>query len=301
MLLRNDLGLGFTDVTAGPLGDASWTNGAAWADVDLDGDLDLYLANQGAANKLLRNDDGTFVDATPALLADPGSGQGVAWADVNGDGTPDLYLANADGANRHFQNYSGGGNGWLHVDLTGTLSNTDAVGAKVRIVVDGLSQRREVSAGTGWLSQDSRRVMFGLGAAGTVDTVEVRWPSGVVQRVTGVAAGQILEIVEDDPTGSPAIAILPSSFRLSTAVPNPFRRVTEIQLDLPASSAVRLRVYDVSGRLVRTLIEQPLGPGRYRVTWDGRDSGGRSVASGMYFYHAEASGLSSTRRVVRLK
>ncbi len=84
------------DATGGtPLGDAGNGQGVAWGDYDNDGDLDLYLANYGQANKLFRNDGGgTFVDATSGPLGDAGSGTGVAWGDYDNDGDLDLYLAN---------------------------------------------------------------------------------------------------------------------------------------------------------------------------------------------------------------
>ena len=99
---------GVTDATRGPLGDPGSGAGVAWGDYDNDGDLDLYLANAGSANRLFRNDRGTFVDATSGPLGDDGNGRGVAWGDVDNDGDLDLYLANDGSANRLFRNDGGG-------------------------------------------------------------------------------------------------------------------------------------------------------------------------------------------------
>jgi hypothetical protein len=107
-LLRSDGGGLFVDVTAGPLlEDPGASRDAAWADVEGDGDPDLYLANVGA-NKLLRNDGGVFVDVTAGPLGDALSGAATAWGDYDNDLGPDLYLVNADGANRLFRNQGGG-------------------------------------------------------------------------------------------------------------------------------------------------------------------------------------------------
>ncbi|WP_354671185.1 FG-GAP-like repeat-containing protein [Thiohalobacter sp. IOR34] len=82
--------------------------GIAFADYDNDGDLDAYVANDGTANRLYRNDDGYFVDVTPSLLADPGPGRSVSWVDYDGDGLVDIYLVNHGAANRLFRNTGGG-------------------------------------------------------------------------------------------------------------------------------------------------------------------------------------------------
>jgi len=113
-LCRNDgpPGWQFSDATGGlPLGDPGDSYGAAWADYDNDGDLDLYLSKRGAANKLLENDGPgawTFSDVTASPLDDSGDGLGVAWGDYDNDGAIDLYLANW-GTNRLFRNRMGGG------------------------------------------------------------------------------------------------------------------------------------------------------------------------------------------------
>ena len=85
-------------------------------------------------------------------------------------------------------------------------------------------------------------------------------------------------------TPTPAGQDLPDyTLALIGAIPNPFNPTAEIQFVLPASTSVELDVYDVSGRLVRSLMAGRLGPGPHAVTWDGRDKAGRNVASGTYF------------------
>jgi len=97
---------------------------------------------------------------------------------------------------------------------------------------------------------------------------------------------------------------LPTAFYLGPAVPNPFNPVTEISYGIPMSdgaSRVRMNVYDVLGRNVRTLVDADQAPGIYRVTWDGCDDRGVAVASGVYFYRVTWNGKSETNRMVLLK
>ncbi len=94
----------------------------------------------------------------------------------------------------------------------------------------------------------------------------------------------------------------PSRYELLGNFPNPFNPVTEIRYTLPGPSSVRLEVYDLSGRLLRTLIDGERQPsGRYAVLWDGRDGRGSQVASGVYFYRLVADGEALTRKMILLK
>jgi flagellar hook assembly protein FlgD len=124
-----------------------------------------------------------------------------------------------------------------------------------------------------------------------VDTFGVEgFPSeviAVVPGMTGVAGG------EDD-------QVLTASF--SPARPNPFSNTTEVAFAVPAPGVdVDLRIYDVSGRLVRTLAEGRHAPGVYRLVWDGLDGSGRRVASGVYFSRVVIGEWRATRKMVLLR
>ena len=100
----------FTTVTAGPLGAVGAAQGASAVDFDHDGDLDLHVVFDGAADQLLRNDGGdVFTDVAAGPVADAGAGRSAAWADFNRDGFPDLYLARYGQTNLLLQGDGGGG------------------------------------------------------------------------------------------------------------------------------------------------------------------------------------------------
>jgi subtilisin family serine protease len=94
---------------------------------------------------------------------------------------------------------------------------------------------------------------------------------------------------------------LPAEFRLHAPSPSPFRGSTRLQLAVPERADVRLDVFDVTGRRVRTLLDRSVSPGEHRLTWDGRDDAGRPVAAGIYFFRATAPGVVKTARAVLLR
>jgi hypothetical protein len=89
--------------------------------------------------------------------------------------------------------------------------------------------------------------------------------------------------------------------RLGPNAPNPFHRGTAIAFSVADPSPVRLRVFDISGRQVSLLIDQPFGPGQYEVSWTGVDQLGHPLASGVYFYRLEIGAWSQTRRMLKVR
>jgi hypothetical protein len=301
LLLRNDGGGTFVDVTSGLLGDDGWGRGASWIDYDNDADLDLFIANYGTGNKLLRNDDGVFADATSQPMAEADYAQGAAFADYDLDGDLDVYLAVRNNRNKLLNNNLSSGHHWLHLDLDGTTSNASAIGARVRLVSGGRSQIREVSGGSGFCTQNSLAVEFGLGQHTSADTIEIRWPSGTMDRLFDVAADTLLRI-EEGVTSAGDPYTDPLDYMVYANFPNPFNPTTVIGYDLPKEQEVELRIFDVSGRLVRDLVDgMSQEAGRHLITWDGRDNYGHQVSSGVYFYRLEAGPFREARKMVLLR
>jgi beta-glucanase (GH16 family) len=93
-----------------------------------------------------------------------------------------------------------------------------------------------------------------------------------------------------------------AGYALHPCYPNPFNPITTLSYDLPAPAAVNLAVYNVAGKLVKTLIGgETVGAGRHETIWNGRDETGRVVAAGVYFYRLDAAGFSETRRMTLVK
>jgi hypothetical protein len=302
-LFRNDGGGSFTDVTSGPLVGRGYDFGCTWGDYDNDGDLDLYISTSYCCNQLLRNDGGgTFTDDTTGPLGDTsGYSIGTAFGDYDGDGDLDLYVADVGTYDycKLFRNLLGYEENWVHVNLVGTTSNRSGIGARIRIVTGRGSQIREVSGGSGMRSQDSMTAEFGLGDETTADSLVVSWPSGSVDVMTDVACNQTVLVTEGS-TSVDEQSI--SRLALAANVPNPFTSETSISYALPEQDVVSLKVYNVSGQVVRVLVDDEIrAAGRHTIDWDGRDDSGAGVASGVYFARLEAGATVERRRMVVLR
>jgi hypothetical protein len=218
-LYRRDLSGYYLDVAArSGIGNASQLYlgfGVLFIDYDLDGWQDLLVANghiqddasvreTGVAYKeralLFRNmGNGSYMDVTGSTgdaLLHPEVGRGAAWGDFDNDGSPDLLITTNNGAARLLRSENHTGNHWLRVQLEGTRSNRDAIGARVRVRVGSRQMTQMVKGASSYLSQSDRRLLFGLGRAASVEAVEIQWPRGTIQTVGRTQADRTLKIVE---------------------------------------------------------------------------------------------------------
>jgi hypothetical protein len=122
-------------------------------------------------------------------------------------------------------------------------------------------------------------------------------------RITGVEAGSWTQASPAAAEITQGMALVPSGMapRVLPARPNPFTDATDISYEIPAPKHVTLRVYSVTGKLVRTLVDATVSQGVHRAPWNGRDSAGRVVSSGIYFVKLSDGTAESTIRIMRLK
>lgn len=241
----------FQDVSANRFLDA---RSVVAGDFDNDMDVDLYVVRSSSAgnlpNALYENmGNGSFAhraDAGGALGSTAGKGQSVTMADYDRDGYLDLFVTNGrggapfnNGPDQLFRNI-GSGQNWLQIDLVGTLSNRDGIGARLYATTpDGRTQLRENGGGIHWSQQDQKRIHFGLGENASVSELRIHWPSGVVQILSGVRVNQVLRVVEPgrreavwaDVDGDGAITILDFMFAV--------RHFGETPLTRPAADVNR--------------------------------------------------------------
>ena len=187
---------------------AGW--GAVLFDYDNDGWLDIFTAHGDAhheyvqENTLMRNKgDGNFEDVSEQSgrhFKEKYVGRGVAWADIDNDGDIDLLVANLNDRPILLRNDGGNtANHWLTVDakLKFPTSVRDAIGARVTVTTGPLRQIEDLVPSRGYMSQGDPRLHFGLGKSSQADSVEIRWPDGVTEKLENVKANQFVKLLHE--------------------------------------------------------------------------------------------------------
>jgi len=204
-----------TGITHMTMNHSGW--GVRFFDYDNDGWKDLLIAQGHDLDTieltfpnlhyrepmlLARNNHGTFVDVSAEagpVFKQAWVGRGMAIGDIDNDGRLDAVVTTNDGPLYVLHNETASSNHWLLLKLVGHKSNRDAIGAEIKLVTQAGSQYQTVTTASSYLSSSDKRVHFGLGAENSVQTIEIRWPSGIRQTLKNVGADQILKV--DEPSG----------------------------------------------------------------------------------------------------
>ncbi|MEO8588355.1 MAG: FG-GAP-like repeat-containing protein [Flavobacteriales bacterium] len=291
LLMINDGNGGFTDIAAAQgFADSHESWSGAWADFDNDGDMDVLIGNNdGGPQKLMRNDGlGNFTSAIAGTGIEGFAGNSRDWmahdfdnngyVDVVGDG---IYLNNGDWTFRR-QAYglmgavgdidndgfldavgytfltrnAGNGNNWIRFDLTGTLSNREAIGARVVVTSALGTQIRDIRSGEGFTFMSFIGAHFGLAQDDEVEQVQIRWPSGLVETIEGPAINTTHAIVE----GVLTAVSMEAENANGGLYPNPATDVVVVPFGGANATA---RVFDTTGKVV---LSQPLVGNRLDVS-----------------------------------
>jgi hypothetical protein len=161
---------------------------------------------------LLRNTGKDFVDVSAssgAVFHEPWLGRGMAVGDIDNDGRLDAVVTTNDGPVHILHNETPTQNHWLTLKLVGHKSNRDAIGAEVKLVTAKGQQFATVSTAGSYLSSSDKRVHFGLGPESHAQSIEIRWPSGILQTLKNVRGDQILQVDEPPPNSPPTAGAAP--------------------------------------------------------------------------------------------
>ena len=218
-IYQNDRHRGFTDITAksgmallsSPMSGYSANIG----DFDNDGWKDIFVSRgdvQSPAmadlrkvdqnNTVFRNLAGAkwsaLTEEAGFNAQPPRRHRGAAIGDFNHDGKLDIVVTALAAPAELWINDSPDSNHWLELALEGTKSNRDAIGARIRLVAGGHTQFNYVTTASGYASSSAGPVHFGLGAARMADEIEIRWPSGIVQKFKNLQGDRIIHVKESD-------------------------------------------------------------------------------------------------------
>ena len=189
--------------------------GVGFYDFDNDGWPDIFVANGHVIDniRLYRQDvtyaerkflflnkgDGTFAETAAqcgrALMA-PEVSRGAAFGDYDNDGDIDVFVVNNGGRATLLRNDGGNRKNWITIKAVGTRSNRDAIGARLTLVADGMTQMKDVKNSGSYCSASDLRVHFGLGSATQVSSLEIKWPRGAIQKLSNLRANQFLTVKE---------------------------------------------------------------------------------------------------------
>jgi hypothetical protein len=142
---------------------------------------------------------GQFEKASESLGPDfmrPIAGRGLATADYDNDGDIDIVTNNRGDYPSLLRNDGGNANHWLEVLLIGTRSNRDGVGASLKLTAGGSVHVEQAKGGMSYMSSNDPRIQFGLGRRTKIDSLEITWPSGQVDRLTNIPVDQIIAVKE---------------------------------------------------------------------------------------------------------
>ncbi|MCH8293586.1 VCBS repeat-containing protein [Candidatus Poribacteria bacterium] len=211
----------FTDVTrVAGLAQPSYLMlafGTKFFDYDNDGDLDLFAVNGHLQPDIERlsghityaqndqlyqnNGNGTYTEISASLggyFSERYVGRGAAFGDYDNDGDMDIFVVNSNQRGVLLRNDVGNRNNWIRIELVGTKSNRDGIGARVGVRCGELRQIPELHSGSSYGSGSDRRLLFGLGKAEKIQQIVIKWPSGVVQKLADIDVNQSIRIVEPD-------------------------------------------------------------------------------------------------------
>lgn len=257
--------------------------GTNFFDFNNDSYEDIYMVNDSrftpAPNVLYENNgDLTFTEVSENQpIASMGASYGSAIADFDQDGRLDVFVANqGDEGNQLFKNDCAVMGNYLKVKLTGTTSNRSAIGSRVTLRVGTRILLDEVIAGSGYSSQNSLTLHFGLDTAEKVDEMTIRWANGLVEQYYDIYANQLVEVIENESlsTSIDEVNIHTTPLKI---YPNPVTTQLYIHFILTENSPFDLVIFNASGQVVKAIANEPSASGeqQFRVNND--------LPKGIYF------------------
>jgi subtilisin family serine protease len=251
----------------------------AVADLDVDGDYEIIVGT--SLNRIYAlHHDGSLLSGFPFLTSNDIESSPVV-SDINNSSIPEIIATSLDGKLFAIDN-TGNIVSNFPIEIGGQLKSTPTV-----FDLDGDGDLEIILGSNGAMN------IYDLPSQGTNLNF---WYThqGNYQRTSNVE-GVVLKV-------EPAITgLLPTQFELFQNYPNPFNPSTTIEYLSPQTSQVEISIYNVAGQKIRTLIDESIGAGNYKLLWDGKNSRGIAVTSGVYYYQLRTVGRVITRKMILLR
>lgn len=301
LLVNNGDGTFSEIAAAAGVNDAGMGWGCTFLDVDNDGWQDIYAANDSyfspRPNLLYHNkQDLTFAtisENSPLESMQPG--YGTATLDFNNDGKMDIYLANYVGeiGNQLFRNDSQTENNWVKIKAEGTISNRSAIGARVTINAAGQFWTDEIVGTSGYATQNSLTLHFGLGQINSIDQLTIRWPNGLEEVYENLPVNTTYSLVEGMGFTTPTVD-LKNEQKLISVFPNPFHDQLIIKTDFNFPENTRVALQSIHGKMMEEILLKDLSFGNNECQINTGN-----LAAGFYFLKLEFNGQVECVKIVK--
>lgn len=245
----------FEDITAtAGVADYGMGWGTSFLDFDNDGWLDIYVVNDSYfspyPNILYRNkgDNSFEVVGANTPIASMFGAYGMVVLDADLDGRLDVFIGNnSNDGNQLILNKSGNTGNWFKVRARAKDKNIFAIGSRVEVYAGGRKYIDDITAGSGYSSQHSSVLHFGIGTATRVDSLQVKWADGRLDWYYDLPVNELFEARQQESTATDLVLLEDTFFRLS---PNPFGSSFYIDFDLENTASLEMELYDALGNCI---------------------------------------------------
>lgn len=319
-LFKNNGDSTFTDVSKSlgieprTFGKIGW-GGVICGDFNNDGWMDLYQSQNSTdtLDYFFINEEGKrFINIIPDSIIMT-NGYSSAIIDYDNDGDLDIYslisgssIPTPGEKVRKFlwRNNSNNNNNWIQIKLEGRKSNRNGIGSIVHIYTTQPDNRKliqkQIYGSYNFSDQDMPLIHFGLGQSTTIDSISIKWPSGIYQVIRNISVNQRITVVEDTLLTSIGNYLISNigGYDLYQNYPNPFNSKTVIKYRITKRDNVNMKLFDILGREVATLINEIKPSGEHEIDFNADKYG---LASGVYFYQLKSGNFISTKKFIYLR
>ena len=185
---------------------------------------------------------------------------------------------------------------WIKVKLEGIQSNRNGIGSRVEIVIDNVIQIQDVICGDSYSSQSSLALSFGARNKEEIDSITVKWPSGIIDTFSNIPVNQILTVLEGSGNNLSIEKMKPIDFSISSIYPNPFNPLTTIKFNVKDPQIYTISIYNLIGEQIEIISQRYYPSGNHSLQWKPEHQ-----SSGLYIVQISSDIISVQSKLIFLK